>query len=153
MNISSFKILRSLCSSFLLCAFLLLAITSCHKSNTVTKTSAKATSTDCVDESKKRSNNMCSKIYNPVCGCDGVTYNNACFATNNGVLSHTQGPCPDKVAKDDDCIDQSKIDPQKACYRLYKPVCGCNGITYTNDCEAEKQGVKKWTDGKCLDKK
>lgn len=50
---------------------------------------------------------------------------------------------------EDTCIDESKIDPNKACYKIYKPVCGCNGETYSNDCMAAKAGVTTWTDGPC----
>jgi hypothetical protein len=31
------------------------------------------------------------------------------------------------------------------------PVCGCNGITYANDCERRAAGISKWADGFCSD--
>jgi hypothetical protein len=35
------------------------------------------------------------------------------------------------------------------CYMLYDPVCGCDGVTYGNDCMAHCAGVKSWTPGEC----
>jgi hypothetical protein len=37
------------------------------------------------------------------------------------------------------------------CIEISEPVCGCNGITYDNECYAEKSGVSNWIEGKCLD--
>ncbi len=36
----------------------------------------------------------CTFIYDPVCGCNDVTYGNPCFATAAGVSSFTPGVCP-----------------------------------------------------------
>ena len=36
-----------------------------------------------------------------------------------------------------------------ACTKEYMPVCGCYGITYSNKCVAESEGVNSWSKGAC----
>ena len=49
----------------------------------------------------------------------------------------------------EDCIDESKISDASICTEEAQPVCGCDGLTYGNACNAEKAGVTDWTDGEC----
>ena len=50
----------------------------------------------------------------------------------------------------DDCIDLDIIDLTALCSFLEAPVCGCNGVTYPNECVAYNySGVTEWTDGEC----
>ncbi len=37
---------------------------------------------------------FCTMEYNPVCGCNDVTYGNACTANCNGITEYIQGECP-----------------------------------------------------------
>tara|TARA_B100000131_G_scaffold191526_1_gene184122 strand:- start:147 stop:353 length:207 start_codon:yes stop_codon:yes gene_type:complete len=49
-------------------------------------------------------------------------------------------------AKEEICIDESKINPETACPEIFDPVLGCDEKIYSNSCEAEKNGVRFWTE-------
>ena len=85
----------------------------------------------------------CEETNEPVCGCDGFTYQNSCLAEASGITFYTQGACNNV------CVNPDLMDPYANCVNTYEPVCGCNDVTYTNACEAESAGVVSYTPGPC----
>ena len=45
----------------------------------------------------------------------------------------------------------SEVSNDIVCIEIYEPVCGCNDVTYGNECYAEVSGISSWTEGECLD--
>lgn len=115
----------------------------------------------------------CAEIYEPVCGCDGRTYGNACSAAQHGISVASEGTCGGNVGdtcgglRGDTCneglfcaYDERAMcgwadatgtcaRRPEACTALYDPVCGCDGRTYGNACNAASAGVSVQHEGEC----
>jgi hypothetical protein len=83
----------------------------------------------------------------PVCGDDGTTYGSGCLAECVGVKVVHPGPCGPVITPG---VLGAKAEPPCKCEDPYKPVCGVDGKTYDNKCEAvECAGVEVAHEGAC----
>ncbi len=107
---------------------------------------------------------ICPDVWAPVCGCDGQTYSNACYAAIVGVNVDYKGPCAEYCFENADCAGvreycakhvgdcdgQGECQPRpRACIDVLDPVCGCDGRTYSNACYAAMKGVNVKHKGPC----
>lgn len=112
---------------------------------------------------------VCPQIYDPVCGCDGRTYANDCLRLAAGAQIDHRGPCEDATGEAAECrrnaecgrgeycnsrpgaCGQSGVcrTRPEACPEIFDPVCGCDGVTYSNACFAAAAGQSVRCDDPC----
>ena len=103
----------------------------------------------------------CSSVPDPVCGCDGRTYLNECAARMAGVsvrpgecvaecTSNAQCSATDYCVKSCDAADVGYCARRApGCNYVWMPVCGCDGLTYSNGCWSSAHGVNIAHVGEC----
>ncbi|MCF6262573.1 MAG: Kazal-type serine protease inhibitor family protein [Xanthomonadales bacterium] len=74
--------------------FIALLLTACQPGNNTVE--ATAAEKPCMGPAKQ--DTMCTMQYDPVCGCNGKTYSNACVAKVAGVLKMEKGACENESA-------------------------------------------------------
>ncbi|XP_074694715.1 double-headed protease inhibitor, submandibular gland-like [Strix aluco] len=78
----------------------------------------------------------CPRNYEPVCGTDDVTYPNECSLCREIFLNRAIDKKHDGRCVKLDCTGHLKArnGHETPCTLEYMPICGTNGVTYTNRC-------------------
>lgn len=69
---------------------------------------------------------------------------------------NAQEPAADKTAPNTEASPSCVVTPPDkamACTMDWRPVCGCDGVTYGNACGAKAAGVPEFTEGECQSEK
>jgi hypothetical protein len=117
----------------------------------------------------------CTTKVDPVCGCDGTSYDNECIAAAVGVSVRHGGRCKNSSSSGMACGGPFRCGQGEYCRfgresqcggpsmpgvctripgnctREARPVCGCDDMSYHNECFAAMNGVSVRYGGECDD--
>jgi len=111
----------------------------------------------------------CPDVEEPVCGCDRITYRNACEADAVGMSVWWLGPCPQYCggieglgcdnAPEEVCIYRQAgcccdlggfcVPVPESCPDICAPVCSCDLETYNSRCLATQAGRNVYWEAEC----
>ena len=108
---------------------------------------------------------ICTKMWSPLCGTDGFTYSNECELEIATCMDKTielayKGSCGDKSSSPSSYQSPSpspiSSDCAKICTKMWSPLCGTDGVTYSNECGLEiatcmDETIKLAYKGSCKD--
>lgn len=102
---------------------------------------------------KPHRNGFCTRDLRYVCGNDGFSRDHPCQL----IAEYCQGNRNLRFAYWGKCVKKEESECPKYCLKDYRPVCGSDGNTYSNECMLEVEACKgekglltKLSDGKCM---
>lgn len=112
---------------------------------------------------------ICAGTNEPVCGANGQTYGSDCVAGCAGIEVVAVGPCQALACNPEQACPEGQFcayagaacgadgvsgvctPGPPSCDDVLAPVCGCDGVSYPNACEAQSAGAAIEADGACPD--
>ena len=99
------------------------------------------TAYDGVLKVNKSNCSICKMVKLPVCGQDGNTYENACLARCKGIGIKFNGKCLSTSNNQQNGSSSSSSSSSSNCSSIENNVCGTDGRTYFNECEAKAKNI------------